>query len=93
MEVLFILAMLIPTIIMAIFKVWALFWVFTIFDVCFGAVEVVSKVKTGKTISQHFWEYSTKNQKKAIVVLGSMGLMWVALLWHLGSKMLKKEVD
>lgn len=87
MEVLFILSMFIPTVLMAILKMWPLFWVFVIFDAIFGGVEIFYKAKTGKTVSQHFWEFSKKSKIKALIILGSMLLMWLALLYHLGYKM------
>ena len=87
MEILFILAMLIPTVLMAILQMWPLFWVFCIFDVIFGGIEIFYKIKTGQTISQHFWEYSKQHKGKAIAILVSMAVMWIALIIHLGSKM------
>lgn len=87
MEILFIIAMFIPTVMMAILKMWPLFWVFVIFDAIFGGVEIFYKTKSGKTVSQHFWAYSKEHKGRAIAILSSMGLMWLALLIHLGYKM------
>ena len=87
MEILFIIAMFIPTVLMAILKMWPLFWVFVIFDIIFGGVEIFYKVRTKRTVSQHFWEYSKKSKAKAIAILVSMAIMWSALIWHLGYKM------
>jgi len=89
MEVLFIIAMFIPTVLMALLRMWPLFFVFAIFDIIFGMTEIVYKVKTGQTVSQHFWEYSKKNKLKAISILASMAIMWSALIWHLGYKMFR----
>lgn len=87
MEILFILSMFIPTVLMGVFGAWPLFWVFLIFSLIFGTVEIVYVRTTGKTVSQHFWAFSKTNRVKAIVVLGSMLLMWLALIFHLGYKM------
>lgn len=38
-ELIFMLLMLIPTVLMAAFGAWALFFVFLAFDICFGLVE------------------------------------------------------
>lgn len=86
-EILFILAMFLPTLLMGILKAWPLFWVFVIFDVCFGLTEWYYTARTDKTVSQHFWEYSRKHRGRAIAILVSMGLMWAALMYHLGYKM------
>lgn len=89
-EVIFIILMLgglmVPA---ALFGQWWLFSVFCIFGVIFGIVEVVAKNKTGKTVSQHFWEFSLKNKGGAWVILAGMLIAWLSLLWHLASKMLK----
>ena len=66
-----------------VFKVYPLFWVFVIFNCVFGAIEVISKKKTGKTVSQTFWEFYKKHKVKATLILISMILMWVALIAHL----------
>lgn len=86
-EVIFIIAMFLPTVLMAILKMWPLFWVFLIFDIIFGGVEIFYRVTTGHTVSQHFWEYSKKNKIKAIAILAAMAIMWTALIMHLASKM------
>ena len=87
MEILFIVSMFIPTILMGVLGMWPLFWVFLLFSVCFGLVELIYVRKTGRTVSQHFWEFSRNNRKKAFIILGAMALFWIALLWHLGYKM------
>lgn len=76
-----------------IFKQWWLFLVFLIFGICFGLVEWLAVAKTGKTVSQHFWAFSTEHKGNALVVLGSMLLAWVSLLVHLGWKMFKKKEE
>jgi len=86
-EIIFIVAMVIPTVLMGVFKIWPLFWVFVIFDIIFGIVEVCYAKFTGKTVSQHFWEWSKKHKAKAIAILASMGIMWTFLILHLGSKL------
>jgi len=87
-EILFIFFMFIPTILMGAFKVWPLFWVFCIFDVIFGLVELYYVKTTKKSVSKHFWKFSEENKGKAIIILVSMFLMWVTLLLHLGWKLL-----
>jgi len=86
MEILFILSMLIPTVFMGIFKIWALFWVFCGLDVVLILAELFYVKTTGKTVSQHFWKWSKENKGKALIVLGSMGLMFATLIFHLGYK-------
>ena len=86
-EILFVLAMFIPTVLMGVFKVWPLFTVFVIFDVLFGLTEWYYVAKTKKSVSQHFWVWSKDNKGKAIAILSSMLVMWLALIFHLGSKM------
>jgi undecaprenyl pyrophosphate phosphatase UppP len=88
-EVLFIIAMFLPTVLMGILKMWPLFWVFCIFDICFGLTEWLYVSRTGRTVSQHFWEYAKKKKVKAMAILASMGIMWTALLLHLGYKMFR----
>ena len=87
MDILFIIAMLAPMVVAFIFKIYPLAWVLTIFNVIFGIVEVISKKVTGSTVSQYFWKFSKGNKVKAIVMLATMALMWIALLLHLSSKL------
>jgi ABC-type bacteriocin/lantibiotic exporter with double-glycine peptidase domain len=86
-EILFIVAMFIPTLLMAVFHVWPLFWVFLAFSIIFGAIELWYARTTDQTVSQHFWDWSKKHKGKAIAVLTAMAVMWGFLIWHLGSKM------
>lgn len=86
-ELLFIVSMVIPTILMGVFRIWPLFWAFLAFDLVFGAMEIFYTVKTGQTISQHFWDFARQNKGKAIAILISMAVMWAALIYHLGYKM------
>lgn len=85
-DILFVIIMLAPMVAAGAFKIWPLFWVLLIFNCIFGVIEVVSKKMTGKTVSQYFWEFSKQHKIKAIIMLVSMGLMWTALLIHLGGK-------
>lgn len=87
-EILFIIALaggmlLLP----AMFKQWWLFTVCFVFFSIFGIIEFIADKKTGHTVSQHFWEFSKKNKKGAIIVLLGMLISWLALLWHLAAKM------
>lgn len=88
-EILFIGAMIIPTVLMGVFGFWPLFWVFVIFDVIFGLTEWHYVRTTGKTISQHFWMESLQHKTQAIIILIAMALMWIALIYHLGYKMFR----
>jgi hypothetical protein len=83
-ELLFILAMFLPMLLMGILGMWPLFWVFLAFNIFFGLTEWFYTVKTGMTVSQHFWAYSKKHKWKAIAILVAMLGMWVALIAHLG---------
>lgn len=71
----------------ALFGQWWLFGAFAIFGVIFGFWEWFAVVKTGMTVSQHFWAFSKNNKGKAITILGGMIFGWGALIWHLASKM------
>ena len=84
MSILFIILMFIPLILAGILKMWALFLVFLTFDIIFGLTEWLLKKFTGKTVSQHFWEYKKKNPGKAIAILVGMAIMWGSLIAHLG---------
>ena len=87
MDILFVLAMLAPMVVSAIFNLWPLFSVFLVFNIIFGGIEIASKRFTGSTVSQSFWKFSKGNKVKAWIMLGVMALMWGSLLVHLGSKL------
>ena len=82
-ELLFVLALvggfLVPT---ALFKQWRLFWVFMIFFMIFGFCEWLSIAQTDMTISQHFWQFDAANPVGGWVIIGGMGIGWLALLIH-----------
>lgn len=82
-ELLFIISLvggfLIPS---AIFKQWRLFFVFLLFFVCFGLMEWLSVIQTGKTISQHFWVLDAANPTAGWIIVGGMALAWISLLIH-----------
>jgi len=82
-DILFIIAMVLPMILAGVFKMWALFIVFVTFNAIFGVTEVLMKKFTGKTVSQNFWEFKKNNPVRATIILVSMGLMWTALILHL----------
>ena len=65
-----------------IFAQWWLLGVFVAFFMCFGVIEVVSKKKSGKTVSQHFWALKDRNKVGAWIIAVSMLIAWLALLWH-----------
>ena len=67
---------------MAVFGQWRLFWVFMTFYICFGLQEWLSVAQTGKTISQHFWEFQALQPVKANIIIGFMITMWAALMNH-----------
>ena len=84
MTTIFIILMVLPMILAGVFGVWPLFWVFLVFNLIFGVIEIISKTKTGKTVSQTFWKFHVEHKIKALVILASMILMWAALIIHLG---------
>ena len=67
----------------AIFKVWWWFWTMVIIGVVIGLVEVIAKIKTGKTMSQMFWRWGETNKTKALIVIGSLAIGWTLFLLHL----------
>jgi len=75
--------MFLPMLLTGIFKMWALFIVFTIFNIIFGLTEWLMKKYTGKTVSQQFWAYKKEHPVKATVIIVSMAVMWTALILHL----------
>lgn len=50
---------------------------------------VTKRKGKGRTLSQQFWDYSKKEPRKAIAVLVSITVGWVALVWHLAEKLNK----
>ena len=66
----------------AFFKQWRLFFVFLIFFVIFGLCEWLSVAQTGKSISQHFWAFDTKDPVGGWIVISGMAIAWIALLVH-----------
>jgi hypothetical protein len=63
---------------------WFIFWWFV--GGLLGGYELVSKIKTGKTISQRFWDWrkdpKTPAWKKWLIGVGMVGF-WGYLLGHL----------
>lgn len=55
------------------------------------ASEILSKISTGRTISQHFWVWSLAHPSTAWLVLGLLFLGWLILLLHLAWKMLFRK--
>lgn len=60
---------------------WVWFWCCVLG--IFGGFEVLSYIKTGKTLSQQFGAYLRKNRTQGLLILTSMLLGWLVLLWHL----------
>ncbi len=52
-----------------------------------GLTEIVAKVHTGGTISQHFWHWSVQHRETAWLVLFLLAFGWLSLLVHLGWKL------
>jgi len=86
-EILFTIAMLglllVPS---AIFGQWWLFSAFLIFGVIFGLLEWIAIKKTGKSVSQHFWDFSLRNKTGAILILTCMAFAWMILILHLAGE-------
>ena len=66
----------------AIFGLWWQFTTVMVFFICFGIVEWVAVIKSGKTVSQHFWELKKQSPLKAWIVIICWAIAWIALLWH-----------
>ena len=60
---------------------WVAFWVVNLS--LFALFEVVSKLKTGKTLTKYFKEWARRNPPLGYLAMGSMLLGWLFLLWHL----------
>ena len=82
-EILFVLALVVGMLgTTAFFKQWRLFTVFAIFFVLFGICEWVSVAQTGRTISQHFWDFDAINPTGGWIIIGGMAIGWASLLIH-----------
>lgn len=73
------LLLLIPTFLT---KQWWLFSLFVGFGIVFGIVEITAIVKSGLSISQHFWVLKQTNFKDALIIAISMVLGWSILIYH-----------
>lgn len=78
-DILFIIALLLPPLVAGIFKLWFLLGTFVLFYVCFGVMELISKKKTGDTISQSVWKIG---KVKGLILSASMVIMWGFLVYH-----------
>ena len=69
------------------------FWLvtMTIIGLVVGGSELVAKLSTGHSISQHFWTWSLLHPMTAWIVLGLLALGWGSLLIHLAWKMITKK--
>jgi len=63
---------------------WFLLGVFAIFFLCFGIMEYLSVKKTGKSISQSFWDFGRKHPKMKWVVIAALTIAWLSLMAHFG---------
>jgi hypothetical protein len=75
--------MVIMTVLFYCAKLW--FWggMFTAIMAIFGLTELVSKLATGRTISQQFAKFLKEHKVFAWVIIWAMGTFWFALLVHL----------
>lgn len=70
-----------------------LYWIITMAG-CLGSVvfmEIFSKITTGITISQHFWQWSVQHEATAWLVLGMLQIGWLVLLHHLALKIINRH--
>ena len=72
-----------------------IFWLVTMATIgtTVGVSEIVSKISTGKTISNHFWTWSLIHPGTAWLVLGLLALGWGSLLLHLAWKLINKKKE
>lgn len=70
-----------------------IFWLSTMSIIGLTVVssEIVSKLTTGMTISQHFWQWSLKHESTAWIVLFMLFCGWMSLLIHLAWKILARR--
>lgn len=66
------------------------FWIITMGIIGLTVVtsELVSKLVTGHTISQHFWAWSLNHPSTAWLVIGLLAFGWGSLLLHLSWKLI-----
>lgn len=60
---------------------WVTFW--SSLAACLAITELVSKIKTGHTISQQFWEWRKNHPKSKWVMVGCLLVFWTYLILHL----------
>ena len=67
-----------------------IFWMITmsVIGLVVGGAELISKITTGHTISQHFWTWSLLHPTTAWMVLAALLIGWLILLIHLAWKLL-----
>ncbi len=63
-------------------KQWWMLYMFLGFGIVFGITEVSSIMRTGLSISQHFWLLKQTNPKDALIVALSLALGWAILIYH-----------
>lgn len=68
---------------------WA--WMFSVIAACVVVTEVVSKVMSGKTISQNFWAYGADNLAMAWALIACMSGAIAILSWHLMAGVYKRR--
>lgn len=62
-------------------KMWAWFW--SLAMGLLAIVELVSKVQSGRTISQQFWAYGVEHLNEAWMLTGAILAFAVVVGWHL----------
>lgn len=70
-----------------------IYWLITMGG-CLSSVvlmEGISKITTGMTISQHFWQWSLNHEMTAWLVLGMLLIGWLVLLHHLALKIITRR--
>jgi hypothetical protein len=83
------LILLIPMVIMTVMFYCAglMFWggMFTVIMSIFGLTELVSYLKTGKTVSQQFAKFREEHKVFAWSIIWAMMIFWFALIVHLAT--------
>jgi len=65
-----------------IFKLYYQLGVVIIFFICFGLMEWLAVARTGRSISQQFWEFKKRNPVGAWILVICWFIAWMALLIH-----------
>lgn len=76
----FILFLIVPFVVAKLWM-WVIFW--SLLAVCLTVVELIAKIKTGKTISQQFWKWRKEHPKGKWVMVACLIVFWSYLILHL----------